>query len=571
MIINNNIPALNTHRQMGINQNAMQNAMEKLSSGMRINRAGDDAAGLAISEKMRAQINGLDQASRNAQDGISMIQTAEGALDETHSILQRMRELATQAANDTNVDVDREEIQKEMNELTSEINRIGNTTEFNTQNLLDGSRSSEALTGNETTTTAITSTSLAAVDSVGVTNPSDAVQLKDNTLNVDGSYTAAGGFSWGDVDEDEAATITIGKNSDGDLTVTIAAEDSNGNTLNSTDVVTPVFNDDGEFTYDNHGVTFTITEEALAAASDSDDLVIDLQARDADTSGSGVGDISTQSTFTDNAAGAVFDNNEIAIDTDKINGELAGARSISVSFDNANDELTVTIFAEDGTTALSNDVKSWDGTSVLTYDAHGVSFELAVLADEDEDFSISLDLETEETTIAETENNSANFQVGANQNQAINLSISDMRAEALGISGTSDTLTFMNRNGVEETLNLTSESSVTDGTDATGVERGLDVSSHENATKAITVINNAIEQVSAERSMLGATQNRLEHTISNLNNASENLSAAESRIRDVDMAAEMMEMTRANILSQASQSMLAQANQQPQSVLQLLG
>src|SRR5690625_5260387 len=130
MIINNNIPALNTYRQMGINQNAGQKAMEKLSSGLRINRAGDDAAGLAISEKMRAQVRGLDQASRNAQDGISMIQTAEGALQETHAILQRMRELANQAANDTNVEVDRGEIQKEINQLTSEINRIGNTTEF---------------------------------------------------------------------------------------------------------------------------------------------------------------------------------------------------------------------------------------------------------------------------------------------------------------------------------------------------------------------------------------------------------------------------------------------------------
>ena len=138
MIINHNISALNNYRQMGINNAANAKSMEKLSSGLRINKAGDDAAGLAISEKMRAQVRGLDQASRNSQDGISMIQTAEGALQESHNILQRMRELATQAANDTNVDVDRNEIQKEMNQLTSEINRIGNTTEFNTQKILNG-------------------------------------------------------------------------------------------------------------------------------------------------------------------------------------------------------------------------------------------------------------------------------------------------------------------------------------------------------------------------------------------------------------------------------------------------
>ncbi len=142
MIINNNIPALNTHRQMGINQGAAQKAMEKLSSGLRINKAGDDAAGLAISEKMRAQVRGLDQASRNSQDGISLIQTAEGSLGETQNILQRMRELATQAANGTNTEADRAEIQKEINELTSEINRIGNTTEFNNQSLLNGEKAS---------------------------------------------------------------------------------------------------------------------------------------------------------------------------------------------------------------------------------------------------------------------------------------------------------------------------------------------------------------------------------------------------------------------------------------------
>jgi flagellin len=139
MIINHNIAALNTYRQLSSNQATLATRhWKRLSSGLRINRAGDDAAGLAISEKMRAQIRGLDQASRNAQDGISMIQTAEGALNEVHSILQRMRELANQAANDTNVNIDRNEIQKEINQLTSEINRIGNTTEFNTQKLLNG-------------------------------------------------------------------------------------------------------------------------------------------------------------------------------------------------------------------------------------------------------------------------------------------------------------------------------------------------------------------------------------------------------------------------------------------------
>ncbi|GAA0285638.1 flagellin [Gracilibacillus halotolerans] len=322
MIINNNIPALNTFRQLGVNQGAMQKSMEKLSSGLRINRAGDDAAGLAISEKMRAQIKGLDQASRNSQDGISMIQTAEGALSETHSILQRMRELATQAANDTNVETDRNEIQKEINELTSEINRIANTTQFNTQDMLN-----------------------------------------------------------------------------------------------------------------------------------------------ATTSGSG-----------------------------------GGASAFS-----------------------------------------------------------------------------ATFQVGANNGQSMTISIQNMTAEALGVAGSTSgahsagaSVTAL-INGTDVSGAEFVSSGVTDGTSNTSEAGALDVSDHTKAAAAIEVINDAIETVSAQRSNLGAYQNRLEHTISNLDNSAENLSAAESRIRDVDMAKEMMEMTRANILSQASQSMLAQANQQPQSVLQLLG
>ncbi|MFC5735392.1 flagellin Hag [Cytobacillus gottheilii] len=323
MIINNNISALNTYRQMGVNNNAGAKAMEKLSSGLRINRAGDDAAGLAISEKMRAQVRGLDQASRNAQDGISMIQTAEGALGETHNILQRMRELATQAANDTNVTVDRNEIQKEINQLTSEINRISNTTEFNTQKLLSG-----------------------------------------------GAGTANGGT----------------------------------------------------------GTSFTAT-----------------------------------------------------------------------------------------------------------------------------------------------------FQIGANQGQSMEIEIMNMSAAALGLEGDKGADATVGTSVEALTENDTvagakfSGNGVTNGTSSAKTASALSVQSHDDATAAIKVINNAIETVSAQRSDLGSFQNRLEHTISNLNNSSENLSAAESRIRDVDMAKEVMEMTRANILGQASQAMLAQANQKPQSVLQLLG
>ena len=182
MIINHNMNALNAHRNMVSNTSTSGKSMEKLSSGLRINRAGDDAAGLAISEKMRGQIRGLDQASRNAQDGISMIQTAEGALNETHSILQRMRELSVQAGNDTNTESDRGEIQKEINQLTSEINRIGNTTEFNNQKLLNGT--SGTVTAATTKTTPATAAKVTS-DTVGtLTGGLDGKTLE---LNVDGA------------------------------------------------------------------------------------------------------------------------------------------------------------------------------------------------------------------------------------------------------------------------------------------------------------------------------------------------------------------------------------------------
>lgn len=274
MRINNNLMAMNTHRQLGINNAAAQKSIEKLSSGYRINRAGDDAAGLSISEKMRSQVRGLNMASKNAQDGISLIQTAEGALNETHAILQRMRELAVQAANDTNVSVDRTAIQNELTELTKEINRIANTTTFNEKKLLNG----------------------------------------------------------------ELSTLGV------------------------------------------------------------------------------------------------------------------------------------------------------------------------------------------------------NFQIGADCGVSMTLTISTMTAEALSVNSVASC-----------------------------------ISSHADATKTIATIDTAVKAISAQRSKLGANQNRLEHTIKNLDNAAENIQAAESRIRDVDMAKEMMEFTRQNILQQAATAMLAQANMAPQSVLQLLG
>ena len=411
MIINHNMNALNAHRNMGVNNTASGKSMEKLSSGLRINRAGDDAAGLAISEKMRGQIRGLEQSSRNASDGISMIQTAEGALNETTNILQRMRELAVQSANDTNTSDDREQLQKEMTQLGEEIDRIANNTEFNTKKLLNGNMGKA--------TTAVAGT----------------VENKGNLKN----------------------DVTEGTKFE-------ELKDVNGNNLGiaENDVITATWSVGGT----QYSATVTVAK---------DDTLEELKnAMEADNT---------------------------------ING-----------FDIAGGAISVTA-AKTGTANQIN------GLSIEVKSANG---------DRKEAASNALSSFATGTQAADTRTNgSANLQIGANGGQQLNLSIEDMRATSLGVSN-------------------------------------LQVGTQSQANTAINVIDEATKRVSSERANLGAAQNRLEYTISNLDNTAENLTSAESTLRDVDMAKEMMEYSKNNILSQAAQSMISQANQQPQNVLQLL-
>ncbi len=380
MIINHNLMAFNTHRQLNINNSASQKSLEKLSSGYRINRAGDDAAGLAISEKMRGQIRGLNQASRNALDGISLIQTAEGALNETQAILQRMRELAVQSANDTNVDADRQSIQDEINQLAREITRIAETTEFNTQKLLNGTLSDIA--------------------------------------------------------------FHIGANQGQNITLSINNMDA---------------------------YALRVTQAVV-----------------------GTGDFS------------------------QVTLENLTTTAISVKFITSSGGSTPGIVAATSTTLTIN-VRVGTGTATATAQQ-----------------------------IVDLINNHADA------SKYVIASVRDQATAAMSAVGST----------------ALSATTYTPADSKNGL--GISVSTQANADKAITVINNAINMVSAERSKLGAIQNRLEHTIKNLDTSSENLQASESRIRDVDMAKEMMEFTKNSILQQAATAMLAQANQQPQSVLQLL-
>lgn len=506
MIINHNLGAINAQRNMGINSGAAAKSMEKLSSGLRINRAGDDAAGLSISEKMRAQIRGLDQASTNAEDGISMIQTAEGALNETHSILQRMRELSVQAGNDTNADADRAAIQEEINQLTSEINRIGNTTEFNTQKLLNGDKIQGV---------SVEKQGSAAVAGTAITAEAAEVTVAGITINGGDANGALANIKVEVKENAGTNTDTIAEFKDGKLTISIgtktdeekaAAIDAAVKAL-GTDPTTGI--DFGEF---------TVTDDATGTGSAV--MSGGVTGRTADEDPSAKEAVLGEYSF--NVQKGNITVGEISYTYNSNKSEEDNATELANEINAAGNYTAVT----DGTKIILTETAGTAGNGVPTVSGEGVK-----------DSSVKL-------------------QIGANENQSMSISIGDMRAQALGLVGNGD--------------GFTSVSGVTDGTNATNIQSALDVSTSENAGNATTVINNAIETVSKQRSALGAYQNRLEHTINNLDTSSENLTAAESRIRDTDMASEMSEYSKNNILQQAAQAMLAQAKSAPEQVLQLL-
>lgn len=451
MIINHNIAALNTHRQLGANTAATSKNIEKLSSGLRINRAGDDAAGLAISEKMRGQIRGLDQASRNSQDGISLIQTAEGALNETHSILQRMRELAVQSGNDTNTLDDRKEIQKEVEQLKSEINRISETTEFNTQKLLNGSL---GVTGTSTDKTKVDITSATGL-------------AKGNyTVTIDTAATKASAAA-GTLDLSGGVDVS-GK----ELVINGTKIDFSGMTAATTqDVVNKI----NEYK-DKTGVRATVSTNFVKLDQT---------------------EFGSNSSITVGGADAV---------------DFGGAVAAGV-------DAVATVVGPNGASEQVTGI----GQSV---GFHGAEFIAKGAA-----------TDSETVTVA---GGGATLQIGANKDQSMTIDVNEVSSNTLGDKA---------NNKLVKDVSLLTQSGSND---------------------ALKVLDEAMKQVSGERSKLGAFQNRLEHTINNLGASSENLTAAESRVRDVDMAKEMMNQTKNNILAQAAQAMLAQANQQPQGVLQLL-
>ena len=786
MRINHNVPAMNALRLLNVNSSNSSKTLEKLSSGKRINRAGDDAAGMAISEKMRAQVNGLKIASRNSLDGVSLVQTAEGAMAEVHSMLQRMRELSVQSANGTMSKTDRGAIQDEVNQLTSEINRITNGTEYNTRHILKGNEEpksntvvqrmttgdvarvtldklsihspNEVMTSdfkNKTLTvdinnkktevnlqgfgpdnTTLTSSELLirindalGDDAVAVFNSDYKIEIRtklpggsqniklegsavpdlfnagydttnNNRVNVYGTAENSGGTAKGAFYMDKAPTegsfITIGNDRidfydsskapyvGSNKAIDISAGSSVGqmSIVKQTQVFSP--SQPGKFEFDvtkpigvgDRIIINGIEFKAVAAASVNENEFV-VNAAPATTLTNLASKIQNHSKLI-----SVFNGNTptataatvaatiasataadtLAINAGKDNGAIANAVKIEISntlnssdavsatYDSVNKKIVVnfasTTQAKNTSANIQakiNALSSADGIDFSKYTLTGAggfigtgatapSAAITLTLSGGGNDAVKADIvstpnkitfatksptlltaemsktKSPEDIIAEIKNNvqldsvkfsidpsnknkrelllearqvgfkgnlislegtlegfNTNLQIGANSGQGFRLEVGDIRSRALRISAEKPT----GNPGVTGAAYIKMPN-VTDGVSSSMVEYSLDVSDEKLASAAIEVYNNAIVKVASERSRLGATQNRLEHTIANLDNTEENLTAAMSRIEDTDMAEEMANFQKLNVLQQAGVSMLAQANQQPQAILKLL-
>ncbi len=475
MVVQHNLTAMNSNRMLGVTTKTQAKSTEKLSSGYKINRAADDAAGLSISEKMRKQIRGLTQASSNAQDGISAVQTAEGALNEVQDMLQRMNELAVKSANGTNSATDRDYIQNEIDQLTTEIDRVAETTKFNETYLLKGNKQvAKEYTAGYEINKLKTGTDIFTADGTQLTTDKDLDAAITAGKDI---YTAAPTHS--------AATIT-----GTDLTVTYTGADLTKNKTLTYSTADNAWKDGG----------------TVLTAQDLQDLGITV---------GGTGTPANGNTITITAATAGTKAKET--DYTAAPGKLYDADGNKISANALDDYFDIN--AADGTASLKAGKKLYtddQGTTLL--DAADITKYVA-------------------TSQSKTAALTLKLHVGADatDNNQISVDIDAMSAAGLGVK------------------NLK-----VDGSDDT------------NARNAIDTIKAAIQTVSTQRSALGAVQNRLEHTINNLDNVVENTTSAESQIRDTDMATEMVKYSNNNILAQAGQAMLAQANQSNQGVLSLL-
>ncbi len=475
MRINHNISAINAHRQLSSNQSATSKSLQKLSSGLRINSAADDAAGLAISEKMRTQIRGLEKAQSNAQDSISLIQTAEGALQEVSNILQRMRELSVQSMNGILSETEKDAISAEMTQLRQEVDRIAETSKFNNTYLLKGTL---GMTTNTATSSVYTTNSVTGK-----------AELMNGIVGLD--VAAA--------EKNTAYTISVG-----DTTVYNAST-----------------KDDAEAKY----VIPTSADGNTQTVTGADGFTEDNVGKWIGTDGN---EYTGTDPVTDGAKYVIpadADGKTIKDDTEGVSGKSGWVKA------ETSQALQITY----------TDISGKEVTATSTVDVTSTFSGFIGFTDENDNDS-GIKIQVEEMDLAEldgkvintSDGGKTNLHIGANSVDApLKIEIPDLRARALGIED-------------------------------------LNVNTTNDAKQTLDKIDNALTTLSSARGNLGAYQNRLEYTLNSLAASAENLTAAESRIRDVDMAKEMMSYTQANILNQSATAMLAQANQQPQTVLQLL-
>ncbi len=558
MVVQHNLKAMNSNRMLGVTQKTVAGSTEKLSSGYKINRAADNAAGLSISEKMRKQIRGLTQASANAEDGISSVQTAEGALQEVTDMLQRMNELAVQAANGTNSVTDRQYIQDEVDQLVTEIDRVAETTKFNETYLLKGDTTKDT---NKVYTMnySVTYTKNLGSNKAGVAKKID-YNNNDNLYMVSASIataTSTSPLTANVISKGDDVTKYLSAATEGDnATVTGATVDTKYIAFKNVelDSATMLFND----TANN---VIVAGDGTTAATQDKDTYILDTETNEITRIATG-SDLSKYLKNVEvNADGKKVDFAEmkdqyrllqvVADETGTVTGHTlndgtAGAAKLADTEFKVNESMQK-LYDADG--------KEVSGVALNKYFDEKGEYKGGLFTDSQATTAVLNDGAngvTDETNIKNfitkntaevTQDLSFSLHVGADsaRTNKIATNIQSMSSAALGINKLKSTAVGM--------------------VDASG----------DNATDAIDVIADALQKVSTQRSALGAVQNRLEHTIKNLDNVVENTTSAESAIRDTDMATEMVKYSNANILSQAGQSMLAQANQSNQGVLSLLG
>ena len=503
MVVQHNMQAANANRMLNVTTSAQSKSTEKLSSGYRINRAADDAAGLTISEKMRKQIRGLDQASTNAQDGVSSVQTAEGALTEVHSMLQRMNELATQAANGTNSkDSDRQAIQDEIDQLTTEIDRVSETTKFNETYLLKGEAGTKT------------------------------INMKAHDAGLKGTLTDNG---------DGTATFVMDTLNAGDK-VSIGGKNY---TIGGT-------SDDLDSAFGKNGLDIDTKHQDISVNGTTYKYyAATVQTKDGQDIKAGYYSADPSTLADQKAATATGVDGKDTADLAALKTNATAGSTITVG------TKTVTLMKDDGKKGgtASDGIDDTDTTVISKKKAYELASKELLKANQIGDTKGSAKVGVGNTATAiDLTNGTGTFQI-----QTGSAEVANSLAFSLHVGADADMT-----NKIQVNIDAMDSASL-------GI-KGLNVKddSGNAATYAVDAISDAISKVSSQRSSLGAVQNRLEHTINNLDNVVENTTSAESRIRDTDMAEEMVNYSKNNILAQAGQSMLAQANQSNQGVLSLL-